>query len=304
MKNKTLTGHIASLVTILIWGTTFISTKVLLQDFTPIEILLIRFLLGYLALFLVSPHKIKLKHKKQEWYFVAAGLCGVTLYYLFENIALTYTLASNVGIIVSISPFITAIFSFIFFKEERPNTTFLVGFILAMAGICMISLNKEIAFSVSPIGNLLAFLAAIIWAAYSTLSKKISTFGYHIIPATRHTFFYGILFMLPSCFIMNFDIHFSQFMKLQNLFNLLFLGLGASALCFVTWNFAVKYLGVVKTSVYIYMVPVITTVTSVLILHEPITKTAVCGICFILIGLFLSQNNTQHNVQRNEDLIQ
>lgn len=70
----------------------------------------------------------------------------------------------------------------------------------------------------------------------------------------------------------------------------MFLGLGASALCFVTWNAAVKIPGSVKTSIYIYMVPVITAVTSSVILHEKMTPSIVCGIILTLIGLFLSEN--------------
>ncbi|NBI17773.1 EamA family transporter [Neglecta sp. X4] len=74
------------------------------------------------------------------------------------------------------------------------------------------------------------------------------------------------------------------------LLNILYLGLGASALCFVTWNLAVKVLGAVKTSVYIYMVPVITVVTSVL-LKEPVTWVSVMGTVLAVAGLFLSEYN-------------
>lgn len=107
MTNKTMRGHIAAFLTIMIWGTTFISKKVLLYIFSPIEILFTRFIIGYFALWCVCPRRLKIEDKRQELYFAAAGLCGVTLYYLFENIALTYTLASNVGVIISIAPFFT-----------------------------------------------------------------------------------------------------------------------------------------------------------------------------------------------------
>ena len=73
------------------------------------------------------------------------------------------------------------------------------------------------------------------------------------------------------------------------LLNLLYLGLGASALCFVTWNVAVKVLGAVRTSVYIYMVPVITVVTSVLVLKEPVTWVSVIGTVLAVSGLSLSE---------------
>lgn len=297
--NKTIHGHIAAFLTILIWGTTFISTKVLLISFEPVEILFIRFMIGYFALWCVCPRRLKVRRRKQEWYFAAAGLCGVTLYYLFENIALTYTLASNVGVIISIAPFFTVIFSCLFLHDRRPNIRFFAGFLIALAGIFLISFGGEKNLQLNPVGDLLAVIAAMIWAAFSTITKKISGFGYNTIQTTRRTFFYGLIFMLPALLLMDFHMELQQFASLKNLLNLLFLGFGASALCFVTWNLAVKILGSVKTSVYIYMVPVITAVTSALILHEKLTRTIVSGIVLTLIGLFLSEDRkTEKNTAK------
>lgn len=290
--NRNVTGHLAAFVTILIWGTTFISTKVLLRTFSPVEILFIRFVMGYLALWAACPHNLRLSSIRQEGLFAAAGFCGVTMYYLLENIALTYTLASNVGVIISIAPFFTAILGWMFLGGERPRLRFFAGFMLAMAGISLISFGNEAALSLNPTGDLLAVAAAIIWAVYSTLTKKISILGHGTIQSTRRTFFYGLLFMMPALTVMDFHVTPAQFTDMKNLLNLVFLGLGASALCFVTWNTGVKILGSVKTSVYIYMVPVITTLTSALILKEPVTVPAALGIILTLAGLFLSEQKT------------
>ncbi len=287
--SKKATGHLAVLVTILIWGTTFISTKVLLVDFEPIEILFFRFILGFLALLIVYPHRMKGTTKRQEAIFAAAGLCGVCLYYLLENIALTYTMASNVGVIISIAPFFTAMLTHLFTKEEKLRATFFIGFIVAMAGsICLISFNGA-KMQLNPIGDLLAVAAAVVWACYSVLTRKISGFGYHTIQTTRRVFAYGILFMIPALFLFDCRIGAEQFANPVYLGNLIFLGLGASALCFVTWNIAVKILGAVKTSIYIYLVPVITVVTSALILKEKVTVMSGIGTVLALIGLFLSE---------------
>ena len=158
-----------------------------------------------------------------------------------------------------------------------------------MAGIALISFNGS-RLELNPAGDLLALLAALIWACYSALTKKISGYGYHTILTTRRVFCYGILFMLPTLFLFDFKLELTRFANPVYLFNILFLGLGASALCFVTWNFAVKALGAVKTSVYIYMVPVITVVTSVAILHEKITALAAVGTVLTLAGLLLSES--------------
>ncbi len=323
MRNRRSAGHLAALFTIIIWGTTFISTKVLLTDFRPVEILFFRFVMGFAALFLVCPHRLKTAGRRQEMTFVLAGLCGICLYYLLENIALTYTLASNVGVIISVAPFFTAILSHLFLKSEgKLRANFFIGFVVAMAGVVLISFNGS-GMELSPVGDILAVLAAFVWACYSILTRKISSYGYPVILTTRRTFFYGILFMVPALFLFDFceqrvkwaylyghlataarthsfaagsevvcrEFGLGRFADMTNLFNILYLGLGASALCFVTWNLAVKELGAVKTSVYIYMVPVIAVVTSVLVLKEPVTWVSAVGTVLAVAGLFLSEYN-------------
>ena len=89
LPKQTVQGHLAAALTILIWGTTFISTKVLLRDFAPVEILFFRFCIGFLALLVICPRRLRSTGWKQERYFLFAGLTGVTLYFLLENIALT-----------------------------------------------------------------------------------------------------------------------------------------------------------------------------------------------------------------------
>lgn len=289
MEIKMNTGHISALITIIIWGTTFISTKILLIDFTPIEILFFRFVIGIIALSIIYPYRLKVMDRKHHLYFAAAGICGVTLYYLLENIALTFTMASNVGVISAIVPFFTAILTYLYLKNEPLRINFFIGFVVALTGIFLISFNGTINFKVNPLGDLLAIAATLVWAIYSVISKKISSFGYHTIQATRQVFFYGILFMIPTLFLFDFKLGFERLANPVNLFNMFFLGLGASALCFVTWNFAIKKLGAIKTSIYIYLVPVITVITAMIVLHEPLTWMAILGTFLTLTGLFISE---------------
>ena len=294
--NKDFSGHFAALLTIFIRGTTFISTKLLLTDFKPIEILFFRFLIGLFILILIYPKRLRKTTKKQELTFALTGLCGVTLYYLLENIALTYSMASNIGVIISIAPFFTAILSHFILKEETLNQNFIIGFMAAMVGIMLISFNGSSNFKLNPLGDILALLAALVWAVYSILTKRISDYGYSTIQVTRRTFMYGVTFMFLTLIPLGFKLDLGRFSNPIYLGNILFLGLGASALCFVTWNMAVKILGAVKTSIYIYIVPVVTVVTSIIVLHEQITLMAFIGTVLTLIGLFLSQ---KREVQKN-----
>ena len=138
-----------------------------------------------------------------------AGLCGVCLYYLLENMALIETQASNVGVIISIAPFFTAIVTQITARgEERMCPTFFIGFAAAMTGIGLISFNGA-GLEMNPQGDLLAVMAAFVWACYSVLVKKVGSFGYHVVQSTRRIFAYGQLFMIPALFPFGFRLDLS-----------------------------------------------------------------------------------------------
>ena len=172
MNTKNTIGHTTALFTVIVWGTTFISTKILLNAFKPVEILFYRFVMALIFLFILYPHFLQIKEKKRELLFISAGISGVTLYYLLENIALTYTMASNVAVIVSTVPFFTGIISRIFLKEsDKLKSNFFIGFILAIVGIFLISFNgSEV--KLNPTGDILALLSAIVWSFYSVITKK------------------------------------------------------------------------------------------------------------------------------------
>ena len=290
-------GHSAAFLTILLWGTTFIATKVLLEHMQPIEILFSRFVLGYLALWLVARRALRVP-LWQEKYFALAGFFGIFLYYLLENVALSYTFASNVGVMVVVAPLFTAILARLFGQDtKRLGAGFFAGFVLAMAGIALISFNGT-RFELSPKGDILAVLAALSWAFYSLLVRKIGEFGHPSIEATRRTFFYGLLFMLPALWFFDASPLPAGLANPVCLANIAFLGLGASAMCFVSWNFSIRVLGTLQTSVYIYLVPVVTVLTSHVLLDEPLTLMICVGTVLTLTGLVFSSLDTLREAYR------
>lgn len=282
-------GHLAAVFTILIWGATFISTKILLTAIPPIEILVYRFVVGYAALWVMAPHWIPMRSLRREALFATAGLTGICLYYLLENIALTYSMASNVGITVSTAPFFIALLAPLFTHgAETVPRRFYLGFVIALCGISLITISGS-RLSFSPFGDFLALGAAFVWAVYSHLLRIIFEFGEPMIPVTRRIFGYGILFMLPVLFGEGGAAHLAAASDFLYLGNLLFLGFGASAGCFATWNYAVKIMGPVKSGAYIYTTPVVTAILAILILHEPFTWLSGCGMALTILGLILSQ---------------
>lgn len=287
--NKKLTGHILALFSAFVWGITFVSTKVLLTELSAVEILFFRFILGYLALWLVYPHKTPYGGIKNELLYMAAGICGTTIYQFLENTALSLTQASNVSIIVSAAPLFTGIAAWAVFKDKMKHS-FILGFVIAMLGIVLINFNASFVLRLNPAGDFLALGAAMLWAVYTLLVKTINEKSNSVLESTRHIFFYGVLFMIPLMAINGFgSIAFSALLNPKILLNIVFLGVIASAACFVTWNAAVKLIGAVRASVYIYLIPVITLIFSVTVLHERIGIIGILGMLLVLIGLGISE---------------
>ena len=195
--------HLIALFTIVVWGLTFVSTKVLLVDFTPLQILAIRFVIGALALCALRPHVLQLHERRHEWLFVFAGATGIAAYYLLENIALVFTTATAVGVIVAVSPLFTALIAVVRGDRSALNARFLCGFLVAMGGLVLVgvSTSAEDVMSAfggfSYFGDLLALLAGAVWAIYSMLVKRIGELGYETIASTKRTFLWGLVFIIP-----------------------------------------------------------------------------------------------------------
>src|SRR5574344_2742255 len=194
---RTLIGYLLGALTIFIWGITFVCTKYLLKTFSALEILVIRFVFAYIGLWCLSPKVLHLSNKRDELFFIAAGLSGVTIYQFMENMAINFTSASNVSIIVSICPMFTAIIAQIVLHEKHITWQFIIGFIIAICGIALVSFNGTAVLHFSPKGDFLALAAAISWGFYSLFVSLLNRKGYGTLAGTRRIFFWALVFMIP-----------------------------------------------------------------------------------------------------------
>nr|WP_326185914.1 DMT family transporter [uncultured Oscillibacter sp.] len=287
MKNREkLTGCLFALFTITVWGSTFISSKKLLAVYTPSQIMLTRFLLAYCALWLLRPRRLTLTGG-QELRFLLLGLSGCSIYFYTENTALTYTLASNVSIIVAAAPIFTAVLAH-FAGEERFRRQTLWGFLVAFTGVVLVVCNGTFVLKLNPRGDLLALGAAACWAVYSVLLRRTSQ-GLDPILVTRRTLFWGAVTAVPLVLLEGAPFPTAPLTETVILGNFLFLGLIGSGLCYVLWNRAFRLLGVVATNNFIYLNPFVTIVTARLFLNEPISPLALLGAALITAGVAASQ---------------
>lgn len=304
MKKQAL-PYILAAFCILVWGVSFICTKYLLRTFSSLEILILRFVTGYIAFCIISPKPLKTSGIKEELLFMGAGLCGITIYQFVENIAIYFTAANNVSIIVSTCPMFTAIIAAIFLHEKTITKNFVLGFVIAMTGIVLVTLNGSSEFSLSPKGDLLALGSAICWGFYSLFVSKINSLGHGNFASTRRIFFWALIFMIPLAVYglvfggKSTSINFcpaentARWSDWKNILNLVILGVFASSLAFVAWNKTCKALGTVKTTAAIYMVCVVTIIFSFIFLGEKISLAGLFGTFLTILGLFISEKKTE-----------
>lgn len=311
--------HIAAIVTIGIWGTTFVSTKILINNgLSPTEIFTYRFLLAYIAIRLLtslrpfsstqpdkdpqadrcsrpqrrfSPRRLFADNLRDELLMVAVGFTGGSLYFITENTALETTLASNVSLLVCTAPIWTALFSRLFYPREKVGGNLWAGTFVALAGAALVIFNGSFILELNPAGDILSIVAAISWAFYSIIMRGLGK-RYSTMFITRKVFFWGLVTLVPFLLLPGANFNPKTLAIPAVWGNLLFLGFIASFACFAMWNRVMKEVGVVRSSNYIYLNPVFTMFTAWLVLDEQITWAAIGGLVLIIGGLWLAEAGT------------
>jgi drug/metabolite transporter (DMT)-like permease len=284
-EKQKLPGHLCAVFCVLVWGTTFIVSRILLAYYTPTQTMLMRFIGAYLFLWLLC----------REWHFrlrdeLAFMLMSVfsnTLYFWAENTAITLTQTSNVSILVSTAPVITALLLLFLPDGERVTKQIVVGIGVAFLGVVLVVLNGSVVLQLNPAGDLLAIGAACCWSIYGMILRKYSgRFSSYLI--SRKLMFYGMLTTLPILWAEHAPFEPAHLASPRLFLGLLFLTLLGSAFCYVAWNTAVDRLGVLHTTIYIYAIPFVTMVSAAICLHEVITLMGVFGTVLTVAGMLIS----------------
>ncbi len=281
--------HLVAFVTVAIWGTTFVSTKVLmLNGLSPAVIFTLRFVIAYVLMLCVNHKRIMSDTWRDELKMVLLGITGGSLYFLSENEAMNFTTTTNTSLIVCSCPlFATLLVRLVYRDSTRIRALQMVGSLLAFVGMVIVVLNGKFVLHLSPVGDALAFTACICWAVYSLLMKSVSG-NYSAAFITRKVFFYGVLTILPYYIFFPGMPSVDVLSRPQVAGNLLFLGCLASMICFLTWNWCISKLGAVKATNWVYFNPIVTMIFASLVLNETITHYFLIGALCILAGMYLA----------------
>lgn len=290
-------AHFVAFLTVCVWGTTFVWTKLLLMSgLSPANIFTLRSAIAYVLLagfsawkhFRKSPEERRARSRipwRDELMMVLLGLTGGSLYFLTENAAMLYTTATNTSLIVCSCPLFAALLIGLCYRStDRMTVRQAVGSGVAFVGMAVVVLNGRFVLHLSPVGDALAFGACLCWAVYSLLMREMGG-RYSTLLLTRKVFFYGLLTIIPYYIVFPEWPQWSLVCRSDVMFNLLFLGCIASMVCFLTWNWCMVKLGAVRATNWVYLNPITTIVFAAIILHEPLTPWLLCGTLAILAGI-------------------
>ncbi len=284
-------GHVAALIAVAMWGYSFVSSRVLLDNgMGPVQIYVCRFFIAYLIIVCISHKRLWASNLREECLLMLCGLLAGSIYFIAENTALEYTLTTNVSLLTSMSPLLTALLVAFIYKTEKFGRGMWVGSAIAVIGVACVVFNSGASVEVHPLGDLLAIAAAFSWSVYSLVLRKLNA-NYDVWFISRKTFFYGLITSIPFLLFERDSVNIVDAIQIPAVWgNLLFLSLCASTMSYVLWVTCVKQLGAVKANNYMYMQPIVTLIVSAVVLSEHVTLVGYLGIALILGGLWLGEN--------------
>ena len=171
--------HLVAFLVVVVWGTTFVFTKLLLlAGLTAAQIFVLRFIVAYLLLLVYTLSKRHFRLFASSWQhellMVGLGITGGSLYFLTENSAMIYTTTTNTSLIVCLCPLFAALLVALFYRSQRLHGIQIVGTVIAAIGVIVVVLNGRFVLHLSPLGDTLAFGACLCWAFYSLLMNTVS----------------------------------------------------------------------------------------------------------------------------------
>jgi RarD protein len=277
------------LFTVIVWGWTFVATKICLDFVNPVELLGLRLLLGLPVLLAVIVFKkVRFEFTRAEWGRVLIGAAVITAHFLIQINGMRYTTATNTGWIISVTPLVMAVLSFLFLKERLGRVQY-AGIAVATFGILLLVSRGHLASFgwLRSTGDWLVLISAHTWAIYTVATRDISR--------NRNPLAVTFAMLVPAlivtlCYIL-FVSDWSRFAQMspRAVWALLFLAIPGLALGHWFWQAGVAKIGAARAGIYLYLEPVATTVLAIPLLHEPFGPTTAIGGGLVLAGVWLGQ---------------
>jgi drug/metabolite transporter (DMT)-like permease len=290
MSTSKLFPYLEASFAAIVWGASFIATKIVLQDISPVTIVWLRFAMGVVVLGIAVALRDQFSlPKKNEWpYLALLGFLGITLHQWLQSNGLKTSEASTTAWIVATTPVFMALLGWLILRETLTGLKIL-GIVLAFIGVLLVVSHGNIAsISIGKFGapgDKLILVSSINWAVFSALSRR----GLKTYSASLMIFFVMLLgwLIISIAFVVGGNYAEIPHLTFQGWLGILFLGIFCSGLAYIAWYDALQALSTANTGVFLYIEPLIAMVVAFLVLSEPITLASLAGGGIILFGVWL-----------------
>jgi len=288
MNNKTILATLAALGAQVIFGFSFMFTKIALGSASPLTVIADRYIVAFVGMSIAMIFtKTKLKVNKGIWKLVLMSLFQPVLYFLFETYGIEMTTSSFSSIMIALIPVVCMI-SGIFLLKEVPRPMQYVFTALSVMGVVIVALAGNADGTVTPLGIALLFGAVLSSATYNITSRKISG-EFSAIERTYAQTIIGLLVFTVIAFFENIDepqklvIYFAN---LQYFWAIFYLGIVSSVVAFILLNYANTHLPVAKTTVFSNITTIVSVTAGAIFLNESFTWQTALATVMIIAGVW------------------
>jgi len=274
-----------------LWGGSFIASKVGLAGLYPVELATIRFaiaapLLLLLTIALEGRRAFRIAPRDLPVLIVMA-LTGVTLQYIVQFVAMTYTTVTNTALLINMGTFFVIIPAALFLKEKLTPDNYL-GIGIAFLGAALVATKGNLAFAPNLIGDGLVLICAAMWAIYILIGNRLAG-KYSVLAQLNYIFLIGLAGLIPAYLVT--PHHPLGEISALTWECLLYLALVCSIVAYFIFNDSIIRLGPSKTAIYQYLEPFFAIAMAIALLGEPLTVAVAIGAVFILAGIAMADNN-------------
>ena len=287
---ETRIAYIKLILSTIIWGGSFIATKIAIQEISPAAVVWLRFLIGItiLGIYALKEGELKIESWKDGFILAGLGFIGITLHQWLQSQGLVTSEATTTAWIVSTNPVFIALFGWMILRERLSGLT-IAGILLAMFGVLLVATKGDMLslFSTgtrTP-GDLLIMISAPNWALYTVLSKSILK-RYSSLKVTFYTLLFGWLFSSIHFIHGRYWTDFHR-LSLTGWAGIIFLGVFCSAIAYIFYNDGMQKLTTSQVAIFLYLEPVFSTIIATLVLSEKIVFATFAGSALILAGVWL-----------------
>lgn len=276
-----------------VWGASFVASKVGLDGMYPIELATLRFAIAVPVLLLVTilvfGWKSLIIQKKDLLVLFGMAMTGVTLQYITQLIAMTYTTVTNTALLINMGTFFVIIPAIFLFKEKFTADN-LLGVIIAFAGVALVASNGKLELSPHLIGDGIVLISAGLWAVYVLIGNKLAG-KYSVLTQLNYIFMIGFIGLLPFYFIT--PHHDITQLSPVSWGSLIYLAIFCSIIAYFFFNDAIIKIGPSKSAIYQYLEPLFAILFAIILLNEPLTTFIIAGAALIILGISMSDNNVR-----------